>query len=254
MPSPAANSLTEAHRVEQRQISLDVVRGVLLTWGLTDPADIDKAWPVISAILARIIAAGHARSAALAVSYLRSHASLEGVVLRDFVIPQPLPAAQVEAVLRITGPVTLKRSTGNGVPLEQGTARAATQLSGAATRLAMQGGRTAITDTARRSSQIVGYRRVTVGSSCYFCALMSSRGAVYKSAATALQSATGRRRGTQDPGESFHDHCDCTVEPLYVEETEPQSVLDLQRRYRDALDAYPGKTAIAAWRTAYEAA
>lgn len=86
--------------------------------------------------------------------------------------------------------------------------------------------------TASSQQADVRYARVARSNACNFCRVIASRGAVYGSAerarvvgATGMQnhysdgSARGRRekqgriRGIRKAGETYHDHCRCTVVP-----------------------------------------
>lgn len=67
------------------------------------------------------------------------------------------------------------------------------------------------------------WRRVTDGKPCGFCAMLASRGPVYRSEATA-RGAGGR----------YHDHCGCTVEPHYGSFAEWKPTPEEQR----FIDAY----------------
>lgn len=96
-----------------------------------------------------------------------------------------------------------------------------------ADRWAKDGGRQTVMDSAEASGR--GWRRVSDGNPCAFCALLVSRGAAYTSPESALTvvgrgqeirqgprrrggQAKGRRaRGSRGLGEKFHDHCGCTV-------------------------------------------
>lgn len=239
MPSPAANALTVAHQAQQQQISREVALLVLRAWGVIDPADIDRLWPMVARAIAQVVSNGHARSTAAAGAYLQAHARLDGVNLRQIHAPGEMNADRLDTALRVTGPVALKRAAALGQSPQTAAATALVQITGAATRLALAGGRQTIQQTVRRSGQIVGYRRVTVGKTCPFCTMLASRGAVYKSEKTA-----------GDEGNAYHDHCNCTSEPLYRQEPEPPEVVELYERWQQVTAGLSGKDALNAWRAA----
>lgn len=60
--------------------------------------------------------------------------------------------------------------------------------------------RDTITTNRRRDPQSVGWRRVTSGSGCKFCLMLSDRGAVYREDTARFAS---------------HTHCHCTAEPVF---------------------------------------
>lgn len=128
----------------------------------------------------------------------------------------------------------------------QERAQAATLASGG--RLVQAGGRDAI----EQSSKPLGWMRVSDGDPCSFCALILSRGAVFKSQLTAGADANERFAG--DGMFKFHDNCGCTVLPihsrtdfmsddaqrfrnLWDETTAGLSGADARNAFRRALDA-----------------
>lgn len=73
--------------------------------------------------------------------------------------------------------------------------------------------RETFTATADSVGEEIGWARVLSGAeNCPWCAMLASRGPVYKSDKSAL-TVVGRRggktRGTRSIGESYHDFCDC---------------------------------------------
>ncbi|WP_228002148.1 VG15 protein [Nocardia australiensis] len=72
-----------------------------------------------------------------------------------------------------------------------------------------QAGRDAIVDTADGAGEEVGWARLLSGAeNCAFCAMLASRGPVYRSDKSAT-SVVGRPRGNRELGEAYHDNCDC---------------------------------------------
>lgn len=73
--------------------------------------------------------------------------------------------------------------------------------------------RETIVETANSSAEEIGWARVLSGAeNCAFCAMLASRGPVYRSDKSALSvvgDRRGRTRGSRDLGERYHDHCDC---------------------------------------------
>jgi len=89
----------------------------------------------------------------------------------------------------------------------------------------MMGGRLTVAATTGRDRKAIGWRRVTDGNPCAFCAMLASRGPVYRDAAAA-------------DGLKYHAHCGCGAEPVYGT-WEPD---EREQGYLDAyMDArYPG--------------
>ncbi|MGS2805340.1 VG15 protein [Nocardia sp. MW-W600-9] len=73
--------------------------------------------------------------------------------------------------------------------------------------------RETIVETANSSADEIGWARVLSGAeNCAFCAMLASRGPVYRSDKSALSvvgDRRGRTRGSRELGERYHDHCDC---------------------------------------------
>lgn len=246
MPAAASEAVTAAYQRQQLAIVVDVTRQVTGLWREVDPRAVDRSWPIVSRGIANVIDKGYASSTAQAVHYLREHAGAAGIDLAGTVLAaQRLNPEQLATALRVTGPVAVKQAAGQGMSPEQASRVALVRLSGSAGRLSLLGGRQTIAQTVEGSDKIVGWRRVIGAGACYFCAMLASRGAVYKDE----QRATFR--GTS--GHKYHDHCHCLPEPLYQHEQEPAEVEALRRQYQDAqLHTDGGADPINAFRRGYD--
>lgn len=173
----------------------------------------------------------------LAEIYLKAFRKASNVTGTAVVIPAPLaPDAQVAASMAATTfPVIRKAAS-----VEEGLRTAFVTSSGAASRLVVNGSRDTITGSLRVDREAVGWHRITSGRPCAFCALLASRGAVYKSEATADFKA--------------HDHCHCIPEPVYQGgSTLPKGpAAGWARLYTEQAAGH--KDQINAFRRAYEAA
>lgn len=105
-------------------------------------------------------------------------------------------------------------------------ARKATEASGE--RLVLNGGRDALEQTGKSDRDAIGWMRVSDGDPCAFCALMVSRGAVYRTKRTAGESANDQFVGAGMF--KFHDLCGCTVAPVF---TRDEFMSDEAKRLRD---------------------
>lgn len=168
--------------------------------------------------------------------------------------------AAVEDEIRIDlsalGPDGLKRRL-DQLQLDKLTAREVDQLradahrasgsrqSAAAERIVMDGGRGAVFAYANKDKRVLAYARVSAsGTPCGWCAMLISRGAVYRS----------ERTGTLgEDGDLYHDNCHCYAEPIFSREqfeTDPR--FDLNREYQElwpkVTAGYGGKDAVAVWR------
>lgn len=81
---------------------------------------------------------------------------------------------------------------------------------------------------------IVGWRRVSSGSGCSFCAMLESRGAVYRRERSARFQA--------------HDGCSCTAEPVWRREPDPPNVVELREEWERVTGHIPDrKGKVRAW-------
>lgn len=112
-------------------------------------------------------------------------------------------------------------------------------------RMVLDGGRGALYNLANRDKRVVGYARVSAsGTPCGWCAMLISRGAVYRSAKSA---------SLGDDGDLYHDNCHCYAEPIFSrEQYESDPRFDLNREYHQlwpkVTAGYGGKDAVAIWR------
>lgn len=248
MPGPAANQLSRLHRAELAAVAAVVeqqVRQLALT---VDVRDVDGWWRRVAEELLTLVAALFAASRATGTRYLRRHGALEGATVDPV---QALWSTQRAATsLRVSGPVEFKRHIGGGGDTAGAERAMATTLAGSAQRLALAGERDTVADTIASSDEIVGWRRVTDADPCAWCAMLASRGAVYRTAGSAggVVGRGGGVRGARALGQSFHDHDQCTVEPLYERESEPADVVELEELWRQVTAGHSGKAAIREWR------
>lgn len=114
----------------------------------------------------------------------------------------------------------------------------------AAERIVMDGARGTVWNYANRDKRAIGYIRLSrTGTPCGWCAMLISRGPVYKSEASAEYS----------DGDKYHDNCHCFAEPMFGQDQWRNSPLyELNRRYQKlwpiVTKGLSGKAAVSAWR------
>lgn len=197
----AADRLTEAHRQGQIALRSEMMRSLQKLWPAMDWSDLDRTFPAWADANATLIRLNHSRSAALAASYLRAYRISQGVAGPLAVVTaKPLEPTLVRSVLEITARASAKAAAIRGVAAEQAMANAFVRSSGAATRLAMRGGRETITETIKADPRATGYERVVSAGACKFC-----------------QDIAGWAKGNDALNSDFeaHDHCGCTAQPTY---------------------------------------
>lgn len=166
----------------------------------------------------------------------------------------------VEVSLNVTGPIGQKSKTARGKPLSVVRNESFVEASGAAARHVLDGGNRSALQLVTDDSRFIGYIRVTDSDPCSFCAMLASRGPVYKTPSSAGPNVRGSRNpraGLAFVGEGawkVHDHCQCTIEPVYSTTTEwPGRAREFQRMWNENIAGrYSGDEALRAWRRFYE--
>lgn len=191
--------LTDRHRRAQILRARQVDRKVEELWqrfqaGRLTAGQWERAMVVVAA-------SGYQSSRDLAAEYVQNY--------REMAIGSP--TLKVTTPQMDTGIATLIfRSVSPADPL-----RLFDEALAEARKLAMRGGRDMIAGSSTQDRKAVGWRRVTDGDPCTFCAMLVGRGAVYKTQQSAGRYASRRFKG---PGQyKFHNHCGCSIEPLYAE-------------------------------------
>lgn len=201
--TPGGSRLTEAHRLAQSALGARVTREMLLLWsGLVDPRRLDETTPAwIEAALA-LLQVRRIESARLAVSYLTTFRLVEAPTAPPFppVVGAALDVQAANVSLRVTGPISVKRAMIAGKNVAEAAEQAGVNVARTGMRHTLDGGRSTIAATTIADPAVAGFRRVTSGDACKFCALLATRGAVY--------SATTSRFAA-------HDGCSCSAEPAY---------------------------------------
>ncbi|GAA1160874.1 hypothetical protein F4556_005191 [Kitasatospora gansuensis] len=97
--------------------------------------------------------------------------------------------------------------------LDQMMAAASSTAAGAADREVLRGGRELVKQATARDKRVIGWARVTDLDPCAFCAMLASRGAVYKSRDIAV--LAGGDVSNLDDLTKYHDMCHCQIVPVY---------------------------------------
>jgi hypothetical protein len=197
--------LTEAHRLAQSRLGAQTVQALRVLWRLLDPEDLDGSFDRWVTAVLPVLNRQHTSSATLAANYMRVFRAVElGSVARYVPVLAAFSSEQAATSLLVTGPVSVKKAMTRGVPVARAMATAEASSSGAGLRVALDGGRGTITESIATDREALGWARSTSGSPCAFCAMLASRGFVYK---------TQRTAGFQP-----HDSCNCQPEPTYRED------------------------------------
>lgn len=242
--TPLGARLTRTYRRESAALKAAVLRDILDVWPVLDLADVSRTWPALLAALKLILGVRRTQSVAAAETYLRRFRAAEGITTGFRTVRAPAMVADaVDVSLGATGPATIIRSLNKGHSVGDASKLALTTVGGAATRIALDGGRQTVVLTVDDDRQALGWMRVTRPGACAFCAMLASRGPVYK---------TSRSAG--DDTNRFHDHCLCDIEPVYSRATTwPESSRNAHDLWASSTASLSGRDAMKAFRVAYEA-
>ncbi|MFP3914946.1 MAG: hypothetical protein ACLFWM_08725 [Actinomycetota bacterium] len=205
--TPEGRAATEAHRRLQARLATLTVAEMRALWRLLDPQDIDSTvdgWVLASG---RLIRQQHDASVQIAERYLTRFRQAEIGQPHTGTLPRPgLSDEAVRTSLLVTGPFRIRKKLGQGGDLADAARTAFLTSTAAATRHALNGGRDLVIGAVNQDRRAVGWARATSARPCAFCALLASRGPVYKTEASA----------TFQP----HDACACHPEPVYRDDSE----------------------------------
>lgn len=252
MASTSAGArLTERHRRDQLGLRAAALRELLGLWPALDPRRLDETSPLWVRLAVQLVLRWRGESARAAQDYYRMFRAAEiGEIFVPAVEPPPVDTARVAASLVVTGPVRIKWLTEHGDDPDDAARVALRDVSAAAGRHVMDGGRAGVDAAARADARAIGWARVTDGDPCAFCAMLASRGYVYSSREAALRSSTRSGLGA---GHRYHDGCGCTAEPRFTRGAPlPGRGQEWARLWDDSTAGLSGRDARLAFRRAYE--
>lgn len=207
----ATRDAPQKYRKIQALMAARLAQQVLRVWRqLMDPARIDDSWPAVRAALMPLVDQAREQSAALARSAYTDARRDAGVSGDEFRPRGPLPllVERLEKALDVTGPVEFKKAISAGKSPQEAMDSAAVRMVGSTQYLALEGGRQVMQQSIQEDERATGWSRVTDSDPCAWCAMLASRGPVYKSA----QTAGDPRQG----GDTYHDHCACQAWPAFT--------------------------------------
>lgn len=265
MPT-AAETLSDTFRAAEARRAALVAAAVAAYWrarvNADDPATIEQ-W---LASLVPLIMRERNASAVRGVLFGNTIRTLE-VGLDDgfrFATEGPgvvdLDPQVIRTSLMVTGPVALRKRidkiSGRDVSpaeekalLSEAFDKSGAGAAAAAVRHVQNGGRSALIEGVQRDRKAIGWVRLTRAKPCYFCALLASRGGVYKG--DSFEDSDSMFDG---PGQvKVHDSCQCSLKPVYRRDDE---LLDRSKEflaiYTSSTKGKSGRAAVQAFREAYE--
>jgi hypothetical protein len=201
----------QTFRRTQALLAAQMARRILRVWrDLMNPAKVDASWIAVRAALMPIVQQARTQSAALAGSAYMDARRTAGIPDGGFDPEGPLQLAieRLESSLDVTGPVEFKKAIAAGRSPQQAMDAAAVRMVGSTQFLALEGGRSVINKSVHADERATGWSRITDGDPCAWCAMLASRGPVYKSAETAGDPRQG--------GNRYHDACACQAWPAFT--------------------------------------
>jgi len=193
-------TLTQQHRAKQLLLRRATVAQVSRLWPALDWNRLDATYPEFAVNVAALVQRNRSTSAGLASEYLRAFRKASGVPGELKVIfAEPLIVDQFTAALRVTSVIAVKKSAAAGKVADLAMADALTETQGAMVRLVLNGGRETATLTGAKDDRSPGFRRILGGGGCDWCQKFIDDEIHY----------------TDGYDFDAHDHCGCTVEPVY---------------------------------------
>lgn len=238
--SEAATRRTQRYFREQRAVrSRALLAFEELAWPLLNPADLRRTWDRFEEASIGIIREQNASSALVAARYYDEFRVLEEIPGQVFPEPVPMAASELKAAalsLQMEGRVGLL--TRQALKRPKAVATTKSDVAGSIVEYVLRGGRKTIIQSMRGDSRSLGWARVTSGKPCSFCAVLASRGPVYREATVRFRT---------------HPHCICGAEPVFSREARwPGRGREFRALYDEVAKGEPDP--INAFRRAYEAA
>lgn len=249
MPSGEQAALAAQYMAQQRLLSTTLTRDmVILIRALFSFNDPGASWPGLKMAADAMIRDRRRTSADLAGPYYQRARLMAGAT--GHIVPaEPLELAadRVDATLNATGIATFQEAIKAGADPPKARDRMAVTFTGSASMMALEGGRQVVHETVQEDDEAIGWARVGDGDPCAFCAMLISRGVVYRSAKTA-----GRNANKRFVGEGmfkFHNHDGCQAIPVFdPEDPVLKQADDLYDQWLAQTSGHSGKAAIREWR------
>lgn len=238
----AQENLAESFRQQQAFQVAWLLLEIVGLWGLLDLRNVIASWPQVRTAIAAIITEQSQVMGQAGNAYYQQVRATAGVLGLPPVLTVPPPPAEnlIRATLDSTGPYSLLARIKQGRDVSEAAQVTGAMVGAAATRLIQNGARTAVLQAVQQDSAAVAWYRVTAADPCAFCAMLASRGAIYRSAASA--------------GFKAHSRCRCSAAAVFSkEDARALKDNDLYRQWKQVTRGYGGQDAIRVWRRYWDA-
>lgn len=179
------DQLSRTHRRAQTALRAIAIRDLLKLWPAFDVNKLAATWPPLERALVLLIQVRGRTSGGLAATYYRAHRREAGVPGAP---PRPKATPTTEEIqrgLRVVGPIEAARALSLGRQAEQVAQATLSKMGGAVGMYVLDHGRDTLVNMVRADKQALGWARGTSGTPCAFCAMLASRGPVYRTEETA---------------------------------------------------------------------
>lgn len=237
MSAPLQASSAATAQASQAGLAILLQQAVDGVLPILDVHDFDKTLDPFTQALYAVVHRYGLVSASLAANYYRTARSDAGIRGRITINPaDPAPPLQVKNsvswatnALRVSDP---------------DLAAFETQIQGLSSKMVMDTGRSTVIDAVHRDRKAKGWARIpepthSKSGTCAFCALLATRGLVYKS------KTSGDFRA--------HDGCECHAEPVFNAYEPSAQVREWQALYASSTRSVTGKAKRTAFRQALAA-
>ncbi|MEV6526881.1 hypothetical protein AB0M43_33615 [Longispora sp. NPDC051575] len=225
-------ALTERHRLAQLGVRARFTSAFLDTWPVLDARQVAATAPRWLRLTVPLVAEHRHQSATVAADYyhrLRAASLPTGAAPGPVAQPVDPDLDAVRTSLLVTGPATIRRLSRDGRPVDEAARIASVRATGAASRHVLDGGRDLIHTAVAADPVALAWARVSDGSPCAFCAMLLSRGPVYKTKRAATLAVEGDREGKE-----YHDGCACQPVPIYsLDEPWPGNGRQFEQLWKD---------------------
>lgn len=227
--------LTDRHRRAQVRLAITADSQARRVWDSTlDLNDLKGSQPIWKKAVLDLLETWWRISADTAAAYLPRFREAEtGDGSFDVAVPR-FDRRNAAGRIDWTGATNVLWRIARGETQETAYAAARSLFLGVFHEAVLTGGRTTIENWAKKDPRAIGWRRVSDGDPCAFCAMLVTRGPVYTSAAKAGLSAR--------TGSKYHPHCGCTVEVVYGDWKPTEQERQWIDEYYRAAESLPGRT------------
>lgn len=227
--------LTDKHRREQVRLAITADSQARRVWDSTlDLNDLKGTQPIWKNAILDLLQTWWRIGARTANAYLPRFREAE---TGDGGFETAMPRFDRERAARDidwTGATNVLWHIARGETQEAAWAAARSLFLGVFHEAVLTGGRATIENWARKDTRAIGWRRVSDGNPCAFCAMLVTRGPVYTSKDRAgLSSKTGGK---------YHAHCGCTVEVVYGDWHPTEKEQQWIDEYYKAAESLPSET------------